>query len=267
MSGAHRRWRMRQSCRRGPRLDRSSRGAGPRYANEDRGRHRRDQEGRRDRRSRPSPTDHPRGRAHHVERARGDAAGGLELQDGARPGRLARIDAQATFERWRGAARTDLEDGRPAYPPAPLSRRDGDDHGATETTGRRRLVGDYWLGGMTRRNPVKLVAVALGNRTARTAWPLLRTGETYRASPGWKADTDPTGPTRWHGAAWDDGKPTDSRIGIPARTGAPFERVPLTGTGSTRTFIGAGGSPAATSTPHTWPGPTRRQKTRLRTHN
>lgn len=38
--------------------------------------------------------------------------------------------------------------------------------------------------GMMQRKPVKLVAIALANRTARTVWALLKTGESYRASPG-----------------------------------------------------------------------------------
>lgn len=52
------------------------------------------------------------------------------------------------------------------------------------TARRRRPAGDDWLWGMMQRKPVKLVAIALANRTARTVWALLRTGESYRASPG-----------------------------------------------------------------------------------
>jgi hypothetical protein len=48
--------------------------------------------------------------------------------------------------------------------------------------------------------------------------------------------------------------------GHPVRTRAPHERGPLIGTRSRRTFIRACGSHVATSTPHTWPQPTRRQK-------
>ena len=33
------------------------------------------------------------------------------------------------------------------------------------------------------RKPVKLVAIALANRMARTVWALLKTGESYRAAP------------------------------------------------------------------------------------
>jgi transposase len=36
---------------------------------------------------------------------------------------------------------------------------------------------------MLERKPVKLVAIALANRMARTVWALLRTGETYRVAP------------------------------------------------------------------------------------
>jgi transposase len=55
---------------------------------------------------------------------------------------------------------------------------------ATITSRRRRPAGDDWLWGMMQRKPVKLVAIALANRMARTVWALLRTGESYRASPG-----------------------------------------------------------------------------------
>ena len=37
-----------------------------------------------------------------------------------------------------------------------------------------------WLGRMMVRKPKMLVAVALANRMARTAWALLRKGEDYR---------------------------------------------------------------------------------------
>lgn len=50
----------------------------------------------------------------------------------ARPSRI-RAAARSGWERFS-------EDGRPVYPPAPLSRRNGDDHGATEKAGRRRLA-------------------------------------------------------------------------------------------------------------------------------
>lgn len=49
---------------------------------------------------------------------------------------------------------------------------------------RRKPAGDDWLWGMMQRKPVKLVAIALANRMARTVWALLKTGETYRASSG-----------------------------------------------------------------------------------
>jgi transposase len=52
------------------------------------------------------------------------------------------------------------------------------------TARRRKPAGDDWLWGMMQRKPVKLVAIALANRMARTVWALLRTGESYRASPG-----------------------------------------------------------------------------------
>ena len=46
---------------------------------------------------------------------------------------------------------------------------------------RRKPAGDDWLGQMLARKPVKLVAIALANRTARTVWALLRSGESYQA--------------------------------------------------------------------------------------
>jgi transposase len=55
---------------------------------------------------------------------------------------------------------------------------------ATITARRRKPAGDDWLWGMMQRKPVKLVAIAVANRIARTVWALLRTGESYRASPG-----------------------------------------------------------------------------------
>ncbi len=48
----------------------------------------------------------------------------------------------------------------------------------------RKPARDDWLWGMMQRKPVKLVAIALANRMARTVWALLKTGERYRASPG-----------------------------------------------------------------------------------
>jgi transposase len=49
---------------------------------------------------------------------------------------------------------------------------------------RRKAAGDDWLWRMMQRKPVKLVAIALAKRMARTVWALLRTGESYRATPG-----------------------------------------------------------------------------------
>ena len=48
---------------------------------------------------------------------------------------------------------------------------------------KRRGPGEDWLWKMLERKPVKLVAIALANRMARTVWALLRTGESYRARP------------------------------------------------------------------------------------
>ena len=36
---------------------------------------------------------------------------------------------------------------------------------------------------MLEKKPVKVVAIALANRMARTVWALIRTGESYRANP------------------------------------------------------------------------------------
>ena len=48
---------------------------------------------------------------------------------------------------------------------------------------RGRKPGTDWLPRMLLRKPVKLVAVALANRMARVVWALIRSGESYRASP------------------------------------------------------------------------------------
>lgn len=45
---------------------------------------------------------------------------------------------------------------------------------------RKGAPGGSWLGRMMARKPKMLVAVALANRMARTAWALLRKGEDYR---------------------------------------------------------------------------------------
>jgi transposase len=55
---------------------------------------------------------------------------------------------------------------------------------ATITARRRKPADDDWLWGMMQRKPVKLVAIALATRLARTVWAMLKSGESYRASPG-----------------------------------------------------------------------------------
>ena len=40
-----------------------------------------------------------------------------------------------------------------------------------------------WLRALLLRKPRKLVAVALANKMARTAWAMMKSGETYRRSP------------------------------------------------------------------------------------
>jgi len=47
---------------------------------------------------------------------------------------------------------------------------------------RRRPAGDDRLWQLLDRKPVKLVAIALASRNARTVWALLRSGETYQAA-------------------------------------------------------------------------------------
>lgn len=49
---------------------------------------------------------------------------------------------------------------------------------------RRGRPGADWLWAMLQRKPVKLVAVALANRMARIVWALIRSGESYRPTPG-----------------------------------------------------------------------------------
>ena len=43
-----------------------------------------------------------------------------------------------------------------------------------------RPAGEDWLWKMLQRKPVKLVAIALAARMARTVWALIKTGESYR---------------------------------------------------------------------------------------
>ena len=47
---------------------------------------------------------------------------------------------------------------------------------------RRRPAGDDWLWQLLDRKPVKLVAIALASRNARTVWALLKSGESYQAA-------------------------------------------------------------------------------------
>ena len=48
---------------------------------------------------------------------------------------------------------------------------------------RCRRPGADWLWRMLEKKPVKVVAVALANRMARVVWALIRSGESYRATP------------------------------------------------------------------------------------
>jgi transposase len=54
--------------------------------------------------------------------------------------------------------------------------------GATAALERSKSTRERpWVQGMLKRHPKKLVAVALANKMARTAWALMNTGEVYRA--------------------------------------------------------------------------------------
>ena len=48
------------------------------------------------------------------------------------------------------------------------------------TARSRKPAGEDWLWKMLQRKPVKLVAIALAARMARTVWALIKTGDTYR---------------------------------------------------------------------------------------
>ena len=48
---------------------------------------------------------------------------------------------------------------------------------------RRRAPGNDWLSRMLARKPVKVVAIALANRMARTVWALTAKGDSYRVIP------------------------------------------------------------------------------------
>ncbi|WP_417263757.1 hypothetical protein [Celeribacter sp.] len=56
---------------------------------------------------------------------------------------------------------------------------------ANARRGRRTPASDAtpdWLDRMRERKPVKVVAIALANRMARTLWALIKGGECYRAA-------------------------------------------------------------------------------------
>ena len=46
---------------------------------------------------------------------------------------------------------------------------------------RQESAGDDWLWQLLDREPVKVVAIALASRNARTVWALLKSGESYQA--------------------------------------------------------------------------------------
>ncbi|WP_428541275.1 IS110 family transposase [Profundibacter sp.] len=47
-------------------------------------------------------------------------------------------------------------------------------------TRRRRGEGDDWIWQLLKRKPVKVVAIAIANKMARTIWALLKSGQSYR---------------------------------------------------------------------------------------
>ena len=49
------------------------------------------------------------------------------------------------------------------------------------TARSHKPAGEDWLWNMLQRKPLKLVAIALANRMARTVWALLKTGESDAA--------------------------------------------------------------------------------------
>jgi len=59
--------------------------------------------------------------------------------------------------------------------------------GATSVT-RRAATSDtrtgVWVRSLLERKPIRLVTVAIANKTARTVWALLAKGESYKAAPG-----------------------------------------------------------------------------------
>ena len=48
-------------------------------------------------------------------------------------------------------------------------------------TAGHKPAGEDWLWNMLQRKPVKLVAIALAARMARTVWALIKAGESYEA--------------------------------------------------------------------------------------
>ena len=88
---------------------------------------------------------------------------------------LARAGAAPAFDRRQDPARPDIEDGS-ARPEAPADhRRDLGDPGG----GAGRRGAGSWLARMLTRKPKMLVAVALANKMARTAWALMTRGGAY----------------------------------------------------------------------------------------
>ncbi len=69
---------------------------------------------------------------------------------------------------------------------------------------------------MMQRKPVKLVAIALANRLARTVWALLKTGESYISGfARLRKEHGPDWSDEMVRRKWDDGELTDNRIGTP----------------------------------------------------
>jgi len=58
--------------------------------------------------------------------------------------------------------------------------------GATSVTRRAEIIdtrAGAWVRSLLMRKPTRLVTVAIANKTARTAWALLKRGETCRTAP------------------------------------------------------------------------------------
>src|SRR4051794_10060590 len=91
------------------------------------------------------------------------------LQTRARFCRLARACPSATLDRRQTGSREDLKDGPARYSPPADHRRDD-----RRPLGLRKGAPEgSWLQRMLARKPKMLVAIALANKMARSAWAML----------------------------------------------------------------------------------------------